>query len=178
MADRCDNTDSKKGKGETPNGLDLVGLTCRPEDPRFLRVAQATDPGPVPIGNATEIEDGTIVLHMSNRSGVDLYKGISYKKDNPVHNRLASHLEIKPGETKPILPFSSDGPYGEGSNVIGTAKINEAGAITITTKESKADHYASETFTYPRDHRYYSTVLNHLPGIKPGQTKDLVAWND
>src|SRR5271170_4877710 len=106
MPDGCDDTHSKQGRGAqagTANGLDLVSLTCSADDPRFIKVAQVTDVPPTPIGNATELEDSTIVLHMSGRSGVDLYKGFSYKKDNPAYNRIANHLDgIKPGETRPI----------------------------------------------------------------------------
>jgi hypothetical protein len=177
MTDGCDNAQTTCAKIDTPPAWNLVSLSSRAEASHFLP-AQA-DPELKPIGRATESSDGTIVLHMFGRDGNEWQRGISYKKDNPVYNRIASHLGgIRPGEDKPILPFGSDNAKDAKSNVIGTAHINDVGTITLTTNPSRVDNYDGETLSYPPSHRYYKTVLNHLHGIKSGKAQPLMAWHD
>ena len=178
MKDGCDNAQTTCARVEIPPGWNLVSLAGRAGASRFMEPAQS-DADPKPIGHATESKDGTIVLHMFAQDGNEWQRGISYKKDNPAYNRIASHLEgIHPGEDKTILPFGSVDVKDAKSNVIGTARINEVGTITVTTNPSRVDNYVGETLIYPPSHRYYKTLLKHLPGIKPGKAQDLIAWHD
>jgi hypothetical protein len=178
MTDRCDSGQTARARVEIPPGWNLVSLAGHPGAVSFAESVQ-TEPEPKLIGHATESKDGTIVLHMFAREGDEWQRPVSYDKDNPVYNRIASHLGgIHPGEDKTIVPFGSDNAKDAKSNVIGTARINEVGTITVTTNPSRVDHFAGETLLYPPSHRYYKTVLNHLPGIKPGKSQDLIAWHD
>jgi len=177
MTDACKSSHCSRGDGVTATAWNLAAPALR-GDEQYLEAPNQVDSKREPIGSARQLQDGTLMLRLTN-DGALIEQRILYKKDNPAYNRIACHIgPIKPGESKPLLPFETDEPNDERSNSIGVARINTDGTITITTRTSKVDHYRSETLTYPPSNSYYKTVLNHIWGIEPGIARQVVAWHD
>ena len=65
------------------------------------------------LGTATIEPDGTIILHMFRTSdGRSALANLRYGVNTPHYKEVLDHIgSIKPGETKPVLPF--DGPASE-----------------------------------------------------------------
>jgi len=81
--------------------------------PLAATAAEPRPSRPATIGVATLQPDGTLVLKL-NVDGPPEKRGDSlvvYKPDNPRYREILAHIgDIKPGEKKPIAPWSTHPP--------------------------------------------------------------------
>jgi hypothetical protein len=62
--------------------------------------------------------------------------------------------------------------------VIGDAKMLEDGTIIINLRRTADGINVSGIIKYPINNRDYKEVLDHLGGMRPGETKLVPAWDD
>ncbi len=62
---------------------------------------------------------------------------------------------------------------------IGTATMKEDGTIVLQLRAEAPDGtHGSSLFTYGPDDKDYASVLKHLGGLKPGESKPVPPWDD
>jgi hypothetical protein len=75
-----------------------------------------------------------------------------------------------------IKPSSSDArpsmPY------TGTATMQDDGSLTLHLRLTSDGKEIDDTLTYRTTDRGYDSVLRHLGGLNPGDTKDFRPWKD
>lgn len=59
---------------------------------------------------------------------------------------------------------------------IGTASIDDAGTVTLHLRVVENGLRTESVLTYARDHADYQMVLQHLGGLKPGESKTVPPW--
>jgi hypothetical protein len=62
--------------------------------------------------------------------------------------------------------------------IIGDAKMMEDGTIIINLRRTADGVNVSGIVKYPINSRDYKEVLDHLGGMRPGETKLVPAWDD
>jgi hypothetical protein len=73
--------------------------------------------------------------------------------------------------------FAEDAPKKE-PFIIGDATMTEDGTIVINLRRTRDGINVSGIVKYAVDDRHYKEVLDHLDGMKPGETKLVPAWDD
>jgi hypothetical protein len=67
---------------------------------------------------------------------------------------------------KPVLEF------------IGTASMSADGIVTVHLTRTADGKYVNGTFTYKPGDPDYAKTLQHIGGLKPGETKPVKPWPD
>ena len=62
--------------------------------------------------------------------------------------------------------------------IIGDAVMEDDGTIVVRLRRTADGIHVSGTVSYRVDSPHYKEVLNHLGGMKPGETKLVPAWDD
>lgn len=62
--------------------------------------------------------------------------------------------------------------------IIGDASMTEDGTIVINLRRTTDGIDVSGTVKYAVDDPHYKAVLDHLGGMKPGDTRLVPAWDD
>jgi len=75
-----------------------------------------------------------------------------------------------------IMPSRSDArpsmPYA------GTATMLDDGSLVLHLRSTSDGKPVDETLTYKTTDRGYDSVLRHLGGLNPGDTRDFSPWKD
>jgi hypothetical protein len=125
-----------------------------------------------PIGSATMGHDRTIVLrlHADDPSGIVF----AYPPHHPVYARVLAHLGgLEPGESKPVPPWPDDADNAS----IGTATMRPDRTIVLMLRaDDAAGTIGDARFVFPTGHPDYATVLAHLGGLEPGESKPVPPW--
>ena len=124
------------------------------------------------IGTATMLKDGTIVYyerHMTNDAGERVFVS-KVSPGSPGYQDAIRHIGgIKPGESKPIPPYTPNNGYVEmlqdKSLLVQLRSVGKDGAI-----------FEGQLHIKPGDAQY-KKILKRLGGLKPGETKLLPASN-
>jgi hypothetical protein len=61
---------------------------------------------------------------------------------------------------------------------IGDATMVDDGTITVNLRRTTDGRTVVGTVKYPVDDPHYREVLDHIGGMKPGETKLVPAWDD
>lgn len=85
-------------------------------------------------------------------------------------------------------PSASTGASAEGASIegrpaapvsIGVATMEADGTIVLMLRaEGPGAARGDARITYPRGHKEYDSVLQHLGGLKPGESKPVPPWPD
>jgi hypothetical protein len=76
-----------------------------------------------------------------------------------------------------LLTACSTAPRPSSNECIGTATMSADGAITLNLRaEGAGGEIGDGAVIYPRDHPQYREVLNHLGGLKTGESKCVPPW--
>jgi len=60
---------------------------------------------------------------------------------------------------------------------IGSASMGEDGTIVLQLRaEGPGGALGDALLTYPQDHPQYQQILDHLGGLKPGESKPVPPW--
>ena len=62
--------------------------------------------------------------------------------------------------------------------IIGDATMTEDGTIIVNLRRTTTGMDVSGMVKYAVDNPHYKEVLDHLGGMKPGETKLVPAWDD
>jgi hypothetical protein len=62
--------------------------------------------------------------------------------------------------------------------IIGDARMTEDGTIVVNLRRTADGINVSGIVKYTVDDPHYTAVLNHLGGMKPGDTRLVPAWDD
>jgi hypothetical protein len=73
--------------------------------------------------------------------------------------------------------FAQDPPKAE-PFIIGDAQMMEDGTIVVNLRRTRDGMNISGIVKYPVDSPHYKEVLDHLGGMRPGETKLVPAWDD
>lgn len=82
---------------------------------------------------------------------------------------FADDVKPSPSDARPSMPFT------------GTATMLDDGSIVLhlrLTSDGKPTPTADDTITYKTTDRGYDSVLRHLGGLNPGDTRDFSPWKD
>jgi len=72
-----------------------------------------------------------------------------------------------------------DTARGQTPQYIGTATMAPDGTITLWLRaDLPGGGHAHGTLVYPPDHPQYQAILDHIGGLKPGETKPVLPWPD
>ena len=76
--------------------------------------------------------------------------------------------DIKPSasDARPSMPYT------------GTATMQDDGSLTLHLRLTSDGKEIDDTLTYRTTDRGYDSVLRHLGGLNPGDTKDFRPWKD
>lgn len=61
---------------------------------------------------------------------------------------------------------------------IGVATMQSDGTIVLELRAEGPDIRGDARIVYPKDHPQYKSVLEHLGGLEPGQSKPVPPWPD
>ena len=70
------------------------------------------------------------------------------------------------------------GAHAQERVIIGDAVMQDDGTIVVRLRRTADGIHVSGTVSYPVDSPHYKEILNHLGGMKPGETKLVPAWDD
>jgi len=73
--------------------------------------------------------------------------------------------------------FAQDPPKTE-PFIIGDAKMMEDGTIVVNLRRTRDGINVSGIVKYPANSPHYKEILDHLGGMRPGETKLVPAWDD
>ncbi len=62
--------------------------------------------------------------------------------------------------------------------IIGMASMSTDGTVTVHLTRTGDGQYANATFIYKLNDAKYDEILNHVGGLKPGETKPVTPWPD
>jgi len=92
--------------------------------------------------------------------------------------RTALVLTMLISATLSAIPAAFAGDPAKPVVMIGDATMAEDGTITLNMRRTADGMNVSGTIKYsPRD-PHYQEVLDHIGGLKPGETKLVPAWPD
>jgi GTP cyclohydrolase II len=75
-------------------------------------------------------------------------------------------IKPSPSTARPSMPYS------------GTATMQEDGSLTLHLQHGRDGKEINDTLTYKTSDRGYDSVLRHLGGLAPGDTKNFTPWRD
>ena len=70
------------------------------------------------------------------------------------------------------------GAHAQERVIIGDAVMQDDGTIVVRLRRTADGIHVSGAMSYPVDSPHYKEILNHLGGMKPGETKLVPAWDD
>ena len=71
-----------------------------------------------------------------------------------------------PNEARPSMPFT------------GTAQMQNDGSLTLHLRLTSDGKEIEDTILYKTTDRGYDSVLRHLGGVRPGESKPFRPWRD
>jgi hypothetical protein len=72
----------------------------------------------------------------------------------------------------------AQGPAKTEPFIIGDATMTEDGTIVVNLRRTRDGMNVSGIVKYPVNSPHYKEVLDHLGGMRPGETKLVPAWDD
>jgi hypothetical protein len=79
---------------------------------------------------------------------------------------FADNIKPSPSDARPSMPYT------------GTAIMQDDGSLTLHLRLTSDGKEIEDTLTYRTTDRGYDSVLRHLGGLNPGDTKDFRPWKD
>jgi hypothetical protein len=77
-----------------------------------------------------------------------------------------SAQDVRTSDARPSMPYA------------GTAAMQDDGSISLHLRRTGDDKPFDGTVTYKVSDRAYDSVLRHLGGLQPGDTKEFRPWKD
>ena len=75
-------------------------------------------------------------------------------------------IKPSPSTARPSMPYS------------GTAIMQEDGSVTLRLRRTSDGKEIDKALTYKTTDRGYDSVVRHLGGLEPGDTKSFGPWKD
>ena len=108
---------------------------------------------------------------------------------------IACSKERSPTPSVEAIPASNPSPAARASNTpsakkpggepmtddassIGSATMESDGTIVLQLRAEGPGVRGDAQLRYPRDHKQYDSVLEHLGGLRPGESKPVPPWPD
>jgi hypothetical protein len=79
---------------------------------------------------------------------------------------FAEDTKPSPSNARPSMPFS------------GTATMQDDGSLTLRLRQTSDGKEINDTLTYKPTDRGYDSVVRHLGGLEPGDTRNFRPWRD
>jgi hypothetical protein len=79
---------------------------------------------------------------------------------------LAGDVKPSPSDARPSMPYT------------GTATMQDDESLTLHLRLTSDGKEVDDTLTYKTTDRGYDSVLRHLGGLNPGDTKSFRPWRD
>jgi hypothetical protein len=79
---------------------------------------------------------------------------------------FADNIKPSPSDARPSMPFA------------GTVTMQDDGSLTLHLRQTSDGKDIDDTLTYKPTDRGYDSVLRHLGGLDPGDTKSFRPWKD
>ncbi len=73
---------------------------------------------------------------------------------------------------------SRDEPMTDDASSIGSATMESDGTIVLQLRAEGPGVRGDAQLRYPRGHKQYDSVLEHLGGLRPGESKPVPPWPD
>ncbi|MDE2473344.1 MAG: hypothetical protein KGL35_32715 [Bradyrhizobium sp.] len=75
-------------------------------------------------------------------------------------------IKPSPSTARPSMPY------------FGTAIMQEDGSVTLRLRRTSDGREIDDTLTYKTTDQGYDSVLRHIGGLEPGDTKSFRPWKD